>query len=126
MINKLEWVNTVAEKHLTKATQNPNGDFEELLESVINKEAREYPQDVSREQLETLYGGGYVQVTWKRSPNAVDSKCVGLDGHIWSVDDFLRETQHDAPIYSKSHVGCRCSLIIDGENLDPVEIFALR
>lgn len=97
-----------------------------LTNKFFNIEAREYPQDVSREKLEILKSEGYIKVTWKMSPGTVDSKCVDLNGASWSIEDFLSQTSHDAPIYSKSHVGCHCSIIIEGENLDPIEINALN
>lgn len=115
----------------SKWLQNVTNEFLNIEDSGrtiicdLKKEAREYPQDISREKLEILKTENYVKVTWKTSQSAVDSKCLELNNNFWTIDDFLSQTAHDAPIYSKSHVGCTCSLIVEGENLDPIEIWAL-
>lgn len=126
MTTQSKWLNYIADKFLTKQNELERSELELTIKSDLNKEAKEYPQDVSREKLETLKSGGYVKVTWKLSPSAVDSNCVDLNSRIWSLEDFLSQTSHDAPIYSKSHVGCHCTVIVEGENLDPIEISALQ
>jgi len=71
------------------------------------------PQDSSQEVLEELQRRGYQEVRW-RAPNAQCFECNDLDGQVWPIADFLYFTKHNAPIFSKSHVGCRCVMVVSG------------
>lgn len=120
MITQSKWLQSVTNEFLNIE------DSVITIKSDLTKESREYPQDISREKLEILKTEEYAKVTWKSSSSAVDSKCLELNEKFWTIDDFLSQTSHDAPIYSKSHVGCTCSVVVEGENLDPIEIWALH
>lgn len=82
----------------------------------LTKEAA--PQDGSRPELERLRDEGYTTVTWRKNDTAEDVPCVDLDGKQWPINEFIEGLLHDAPIFEKSHVGCRCSLVVSGPNLD--------
>lgn len=79
------------------------------------------PTDMSLTVLEMLKNEGYNTCIWEASPTALDMPCITLDGQEWAIEDFIRETSYSAPVFSKSHVGCKCSIRVTGPDL-PDEI----
>lgn len=75
------------------------------------------PTDMSKVTLEMLRNEGYEIVTWESSPTSLDMACAMLDGEQWNIDDFISGLSYNAPIFEKSHVGCKCRLIVSGKNL---------
>lgn len=71
------------------------------------------PTDESLDVLEDLERRGYQQVRW-RAANAQCFTCNDLNEEVWPIAEFLWFTKHNAPVFSKSHVGCRCFLIVTG------------
>lgn len=71
------------------------------------------PTDQSLEALQELEDRGYTEVRW-RAPNAQCFTCNDLNDQMWTLDWFLYYTKHESPVFSKSHVGCRCFLIVTG------------
>lgn len=71
------------------------------------------PQDQSLSVLEELARRGYSEVRWS-APNAMCFTCRDLHEQVWPLDEFIWFTKHSAPIFSKSHVGCRCFLVVSG------------
>ena len=96
--------------------------------SVLDKISRDYPQDTCLGRLKVLLDDGYTQVKWKKSHSAEDDPCTVLNDNTWALSVFISDITHDAPIYSRSHVGCLCSVIVTGpdEKYMPVEIFAIE
>lgn len=84
--------------------------------------------DKSREALEYLKGLGYTHVKWIKSHDPCPT-CQALHGATWSIDNFIDSLQHDAPIYEKSHCGCRCFVSVfnpkKDSKLEPVVIEAV-
>jgi hypothetical protein len=80
--------------------------------------------DMSRSTLEDLMEQGYNLVTWRTSPGACN-KCRKLNNKKWYAKDFILQLLHDAPIYERSHVNCRCELLVTGPKLPPISIDAL-
>lgn len=100
--------------------QNQNNWSNELVNFYFQREQLHKqaapPVDTSTAQLEDLQSKGYSEVTWK-APNAMCYTCQELNDQTWPIDEFIAYTKHDAPIFSKSHVGCRCSMLVRG--MDP-------
>lgn len=72
--------------------------------------------------LENLLTNGYTQVMWN-SNGSHHGQCRDLNRQIWSLDDFLRATEYDAPLFSRSHPGDNsCTLTVSGPDLPPVEV----
>lgn len=101
--------------------------------SHLDKFARDYPFDSSLFRLTILAEDGYVGVKWKSSPNAGTSrpgvpscKCANLNSTTWPLEIFMKDISHDAPIFGRAHVGCKCSVIVSGPDLPDVEIFAVE
>lgn len=98
---------------------------ERYLRAWINEiiKVAQPPIDQSLQTLVDLLHQGYTQVEWI-SLDPQDYKCNDIHGQSWSLEDFIQLTDHSAPIYSKTHVGCRCGLIVRGPNLPDVEMDA--
>ena len=46
--------------------------------------------------------------------------CRSLDGREKTLEDLISDTEYDAPIYSWSHVNCRCTIRVTGSGLEDV------
>ncbi len=66
------------------------------------------PQDVSTPILQKLLRQGYDLTTWRTSASAMDAPCISKDGDQLALRDFLGGLRHNAPMFEKTHVGCRC------------------
>lgn len=75
------------------------------------------PTDMSMATLEMLENEGYTTVVWQSSDSSIDNECMLLDNEEWLIADFINATSYNAPIFSKSHVGCKCRLIVSGPGL---------
>lgn len=83
------------------------------------------PQDESLYILEDLEKDGYQEVRWQTG-NSQCFTCNDLNDQVWPLADFLYFTKHEAPVFSKSHVGCRCSLLVTGVNHEPQTVVAYQ
>lgn len=82
------------------------------------------PQDVSLPVLEELLGQGYDTVTWRTNPSATDPECIAINTNTFPLADFIANLQHAAPIYEKTHVGCHCTMVVTGPDLQEVLVTA--
>ena len=74
------------------------------------KPTSEWPhQDESLPTFEDLLEQGYNRATFVANPNACNF-CKRLNGKTWNLDNFLRTTQHLAPIFSHSHVNAQSEI----------------
>ena len=82
-----------------------------------NIQAREYTgrPDFSLSRLQGLLQDGYETIEWVNTETACDV-CQGLHGMVWGLEEFLSETQYDAPIFSHTHPNCLCYLIVRHPN----------
>jgi hypothetical protein len=89
----------------------------------FNKEAAgNHRQDMSGPVLDTLLNDGYTQVRWN-SNGSHHGECVDLNRQVWNLQDFLRTTEYDAPLFSRSHPGdASCTLTVSGPGLPDVEV----
>ncbi len=79
-------------------------------------------QDMSRPVLEDLLNQGYEVVEWD-SGRSVHSVCRELNHQQWSLQDFVSNLNHDAPIFEKSHPGdANCRVMITGPGLTTVYV----
>jgi hypothetical protein len=92
----------------------PHDKFRQLISAA--------PQDVSLPVLEELLGEGYDSVLWHTSPGATDGPCISMNDERFPLPEFIANLQHAAPIFEKTHVGCRCSLTISGPGLEDVAV----
>ena len=60
---------------------------------------------------------GYTFVKWIANPGACHI-CRDLDGQTWDLTEFIDTTDYDAPMFSRSHVNCLCSIICSGPGLE--------
>lgn len=89
----------------------------------LNKRAAgNHRQDMTGPVLENLMGEGYNQVMWNSNASH-HGQCRDLNRQTWALDDFLRTSEYDAPLFSRSHPGDNsCTLTVSGPGLPPVEV----
>lgn len=76
----------------------------------IKKPKGIYPlQDVSTQTFEELQEQGYNMATFVAWNGACDF-CKKLNGKTWTLANFLRTTQYDAPVFSHSHVNAQSEI----------------
>ena len=69
-----------------------------------------YPlQDISTSTFEELKEQGYNRCTFVAWSGACNF-CKKLNGKTWTMDQFLRTTEYDAPIFSHSHVNSQSEI----------------
>ena len=69
-----------------------------------------YPlQDVSTSTFEELKEQGYNRCTFVAWSGACNF-CKKLNGKTWTMDQFLRTTEYEAPIFSHSHVNAQSEI----------------
>ena len=76
-------------------------------------------QDQTLPVLQDLLKAGYTLVTWQSS-RGVKDVCRTLNRRRWNLKDFIRGLSHDAPIFEKSHVNCRCSILVTGPKKEKI------
>lgn len=82
------------------------------------------PQDVSLPILRSLFAKGYRKTKWRTNAGATDAPCISKDGDEQGLSSFISGLQHAAPIYEKTHVGCRCVIEVSGPNKPQVVVSA--
>lgn len=76
----------------------------------IQKPKGIYPlQDVSTQTFEELKEQGYNRCTFVAWSGACQF-CKKLNGKTWTLDNFLRTTQYEAPVFSHSHVNAQSEI----------------
>lgn len=89
----------------------------------ITKPKGLYPlQDVSTNTFEELREQGYNMVTFIAHSNACNF-CKGINGKTWTLDNLLRSTQYDAPIFSHSHVNAQSEMKVWDRNGELPDVF---
>jgi len=73
-----------------------------------------HKQDMSMPVLQDLLDQGYDQCIWRLSTLHDEQDgydiCDELAGNEFSIEALISEADYEAPIFSKSHVGCACFL----------------
>lgn len=89
----------------------------------INKVAvGNHRQDMTGPVLDNLLNSGYTQVMWN-SNGSHHGPCRDLNKQVWDLQDFLRTTEYDAPLFSRSHPGdSSCTLTVSGPGLPSIEV----
>lgn len=77
--------------------------------------------DQSLGKLEELAQKGYDTVLWDAGL-ATCFRCRELNGQEWPMDEFVLLTHHEAPVFSKSHPNCTCTLVVRGFNLPEIAV----
>ncbi len=67
-------------------------------------------QDISLPIFRSLKSKGYNSTRWHTNAGATDVPCLSKDGDVQDLNSFLFGLQHAAPIYEKTHVGCKCTI----------------
>lgn len=93
---------------------------DEFLASVVQAA----PQDVSAPIFERLLSEGYTETEWVTNPGATDGPCIAKNGDKMPLIEFLANTMYNAPIYSKTHVSCKCSVRVSGPDKQDVIVNA--
>lgn len=114
-----KFVNKPSKKLKTSPKMNlktsPNKNIKTNTNSVskqykIKKPKGLYPlQDVSTQTFEELKEQGYNMATFVAWSGACNF-CKGINGKTWTLDNFIRSTQYDAPIFSHSHVNAQSEI----------------
>ncbi len=74
---------------------------------------RLFLQDDSLGELSNLLQVGYDTVQWiLNETHKIYDICDELNNYTWSLEEFISGLQHNAPIFEKSHPGCKCLLRI--------------
>lgn len=71
--------------------------------------------DESLWALTQLLEEGFDTVKWINNERACEI-CQDLDEETWGLEEFLAETEYDAPIFFKSHPNCLCNLEVSHPN----------
>ena len=89
----------------------------------LNKEAAgNHRQDLTGPILQNLLRDGYTQVMWN-SNGSHHGQCRDLNKQVWDLQDFLRTTEYDAPLFSRSHPGDNsCTLTVSGPGVPAIEV----
>jgi hypothetical protein len=95
-----------------------------LSHSQFAKSITAAPQDVSLPVFQELLGQGYDSVLWRTNPGATDGPCLVRNGDTFPLADFISGLQYAAPIYEKTHVGCKCQMVVSGPGLPEVIVTA--
>jgi hypothetical protein len=82
------------------------------------------PQDVSLPIFRSLKSKGYNGTVWHTNAGATDAPCIAKDGDRQDLNSFLFGLQHAAPIYEKTHVGCKCTIEVTGNGKPSVMVNA--
>jgi len=82
------------------------------------------PQDVCLPILEDLLNRGYDMTHWETNAAATDGPCLVKDGDLEGLSEFLARATHSAPIFSSTHVGCKCRIKVTGPGLSDVWVSA--
>lgn len=78
--------------------------------SITIKNKGFYPlQDVSTNTFEELKEQGYNRCTFVAWSGACKF-CKKLNGKTWTLDNFIRSTRFEAPIFSHSHVNAQSEI----------------
>lgn len=67
--------------------------------------------DMSLAPLQELLYNGFDEVEWVGNEDECQ-QCQHLNGNKWTLEEFLSNLRYEAPIFEKSHVNCRCYLIV--------------
>jgi hypothetical protein len=81
-------------------------------------------QDVSLPIFQDLLRKGYTDTKWQTNAGATDVECISKDLDALPLKDFLYGLAHNAPIYEKTHIGCRCSVLVTGAGKPDVIVTA--
>jgi hypothetical protein len=82
------------------------------------------PQDVSLPIFRSLKAKGYKSTRWHTNAGATDVPCLSKDGDVQDLNSFLFGLQHAAPIYEKTHVGCKCTIEVTAKGKPSVMVNA--
>jgi hypothetical protein len=75
----------------------------------------DHPQDESLSILQDLLNQGFTDVVWIYNSYKCP-KCRSLDGKKWKLKDFIANLKYEAPIFEKSHIGCKCLIAVKNIN----------
>ena len=110
---------TAPKRNLTKNTTKgikPDKNSVKTRNKQVNKRFKIrrpqgiYPlQDVSTNTFEELKEQGYNRCTFVAWSGACQF-CKKLNGKTWTLDNFLRTTQYEAPVFSHSHVNAQSEI----------------
>ena len=67
--------------------------------------------DMSLPSLQELLNNGFDEVEWVGNESEC-YQCQSLEGTKWSLEEFISNLRYEAPIFEKSHVNCKCYLIV--------------
>lgn len=82
------------------------------------------PQDVSLPIFRSLKSKGYTGTVWHTNAGATDPPCLAKNNDKQDLNSFLFGLQHAAPIYEKTHVGCKCTIEVTGTGKPSVMVNA--
>jgi len=122
---------TAPKRNLTKNTSKgikPGKNSVKTRNKQVNKRFKIQPnttyplQDMSTATLQDLLEQGYNMVTFVAHPGACNF-CKGINGRTWTLDNLLRSTQYDAPIFSHSHVNAQSEMKVWDRNGELPDIY---
>lgn len=82
------------------------------------------PQDVSLPIFRSLKAKGYRSTRWHTDAGAKDTPCLARNNTVQDLNSFLFGLQHAAPIYEKTHVGCKCTVEVTAKGKPSVMVNA--
>lgn len=74
--------------------------------------------------LQQLLSEGYNKVKWftNDSDYARYDQCSALNGQEWDLQQFINDTNYDAPVFCRSHPQCLCHVEVYHENGTVVKV----
>lgn len=78
---------------------------------------RQYPQDDSATALHSALRAGYTHAQWITNPehdyeDYPNCGCPEMNGQILTIEEMVTGLNYNAPMFEKTHVGCKCELRI--------------
>jgi hypothetical protein len=77
--------------------------------------------DVCLFDLRSLLEQGYTTVKWVNRESAC-VKCIDLNNREWTLEEFINDTQYEAPIFWKAHPQCLCFVLVSHPNGSVVNV----
>jgi hypothetical protein len=77
--------------------------------------------DISLDYLRELLNEGFNKVKWVYSGSGCDI-CRSLNNQEWTLEEFIYDLHHEAPIFEHSHVNCNCYIEVSNNEGEIIKV----
>lgn len=110
-------------KYINKNKKAPQSQNKSVSKRFKIKPTGEWPhQDESLPTFEDLLQQGYNRVTFVAHPNACKF-CKRKNGKTWSLSNFIKGLNYEAPIFERSHVNAMSKMKVWDINGELEEVY---